>query len=94
MLCAWDGQQSRGQTVILNIDTAVGVITAGQEYEFDLIGETPDIARIDDTHYISVYKGSFDAGWAVLYDIDPPQNCSRISHLIYTSNVIFKSNQY
>jgi type II secretory pathway pseudopilin PulG len=72
VLCAWDGTQNLGVVAVLNVDAATGSIISDQTYEFDLVGETPDLKRIDNTHYIGAYKGDGADGWAILLDINPP----------------------
>lgn len=72
VLCAWDGTLSKGSVAILNVDAATGSVVTDQNYEFDVIGQTPDLHRIDDTHYLGVYKGSGGDGWVILFDINPP----------------------
>ena len=71
VLCAWDGFQSEGVVAILNVDAATGSVIPGPDYSFDTIGQTPDLRRIDDTHYLGVYKSSGGDGWGVIIDIRP-----------------------
>jgi type II secretory pathway pseudopilin PulG len=71
VLCAWDGFQNEGVAAILNVDAATGSVIPGPDYSFDTIGQTPDLHRIDDTHYLGVYKGQGGDGWGVIIDIRP-----------------------
>jgi hypothetical protein len=51
---------------------APSAISKHTPYEFDTAkGKHCKLARIDDTHYLCVYTGDGDDGWAVLLIVDP-----------------------
>jgi type II secretory pathway pseudopilin PulG len=70
-LCAYEGWGSDGWAVILTVDPITWMITKGTPFEFDTQkGETPALSKIDDTHYLCVYSGYRDDGWAVVLTVD------------------------
>ena len=70
-LCAYTGEQSDGFAVVLTVDTGTWNITAGTPLEYDTgNGETPALAQLDSTHYLCVYAGGNDDGWAVVLTVD------------------------
>ena len=70
-LCAYEGNRDDGWAVILTVDPITWMITKGTPFEFDPSrGETPALAKIDDTHYLCAYEGDRDDGWAVVLTVD------------------------
>ncbi|MFC1677319.1 Tfp pilus assembly protein FimT/FimU [Planctomycetota bacterium] len=70
-LCAYERDTSGGWAVILTVDLISWMITKGTNFEFDTeVGKTPALSKIDDTHYLCVYSGKNDDGWAVVLTVD------------------------
>jgi hypothetical protein len=47
-------------------------ITRGAERKYDALkGKEPDLVKIDDNHYLCVYRGPNDDGWATVLIVDP-----------------------
>ena len=66
-LCVYEGPDSDGWAVILNVDLATWSITAKAPVEFDAVnGKGPTVARIDETHFLCAYEGPDGDGWAVV----------------------------
>ena len=71
-LCAYRGWDSDGYAVVLTVNLTTWAITKGTSFEFDTQnGETHALSKIDDTHYLCVYEGEDDDGWAVILTVDP-----------------------
>jgi hypothetical protein len=57
----------------LVVDTDTWGITMATRFEYDPVsGATPALARIDERHYLSVYQGANNDGWAVILLLDAP----------------------
>jgi prepilin-type N-terminal cleavage/methylation domain-containing protein len=70
-LCAYEGAGTDGWAVVLTVDTSTWDITKGTAFEFDASnGETPALAKIDDTHYLCAYDGNGSDGWATVLTVD------------------------
>jgi len=61
-----------GYAVVLSVDVDALTITAGTPLAFDSqSGLTPALVKIDNTHYLCVYTGYQDDGWAVVLTVNP-----------------------
>ncbi|MBW8040624.1 MAG: hypothetical protein FVQ85_11545 [Planctomycetes bacterium] len=70
-ICAYTGLSSDGWAVVLTVNTDTWDITRGTAFEFDGDnGETPVLAKIDETHYLCAYTGDKSDGWAVVLTVD------------------------
>jgi len=70
-LCAYQGSGDHGWAVVLTVDTNNWTITSETAFEFDNSrGKYPTMAQIDTTHYLCVYEGPSDDGWAVVLTVD------------------------
>jgi regulation of enolase protein 1 (concanavalin A-like superfamily) len=72
-LCVYTGNTSEfsqhGWTTILNASSDDWSVTGGVPFEFDPVhGERPALVKIDNTHYLCVYDGPGDDGWAVVLE--------------------------
>ena len=57
----------------LVVDTDTWDISMATRFEYDSsTGRTPALARIDERHYLSVYQGDNNDGWAVILWLDAP----------------------
>ena len=66
-LCVYEGPDSDGWAVILNVDLATWSIIPKAPVEFDAVnGKGPTVARIDETHFLCAYEGPDGDGWAVV----------------------------
>ena len=66
-LCVYKGPSDDGWAVVAEVDTDAWTITRKSTHEFDnQKGATPVLAQIDSTHYLCVYEGYQDDGWAVV----------------------------
>ena len=74
-LCTYgmDGKKvdDGGWAVVLTVDTGDWSISKETPFEYDTAkGKTPALAQIDSTHYLCVYAGDGDDGWAVVLTVD------------------------
>ena len=70
-LCTYEGDKSNGWAVVLTVDTGNWTITKGTPFEFDTQkGMVPALSQIDAAHYLCVYQGDKDDGWAVVLTVD------------------------
>ena len=70
-LCAYTGNLSDGWATVLTVNTGTWAITQETPFEFDTSdGETPALAKIDDSHYLCAYSGYGNDGWAVVLTAD------------------------
>ncbi len=71
-LCVYKGPSDDGWAVVAEVDTDAWTITRKSTHEFDnQKGATPVLAQIDSTHYLCVYEGYQDDGWAVVLTVNP-----------------------
>ncbi len=73
-LCAYEGQtgSEHGAAVVLTVNPADWTITPGMH--FDFYGEAagaPELAKIDDTHYLCTYWAGSNEGRATVLTVDP-----------------------
>jgi prepilin-type N-terminal cleavage/methylation domain-containing protein len=70
-LCAYTGPDEDGWAVVLTIEPGSWTITKETPFEFAQVrGYKPDLAKIDDTHYLCAYSGPDEDGWAVVLNVD------------------------
>ena len=70
-LCAYEGDHGDGWATVLTVDTDTWAITKETPYKFDTKKcETPALAKIDYAHYLCVYEGDHDDGWATVLTVD------------------------
>ena len=70
-LCAYSGDGDDGWATVLTVDTGTCGISRGTPFEFDTEkGKTPDLVKIDTTHYLCAYAGDGDDGWATVLTVD------------------------
>ena len=64
---------SDGFATVLTVDTGTWAVTAVEKemaLEFDIDnGETPAIAKVDDSHYLCTYTGHSDYGFAGVFEV-------------------------
>ncbi len=69
-LCIYSGSGSDGFAIVLTIDSSDWSIKSGPKLEFDKsLGECTSIAKIDDWHYLCLYKDT--GGYAFVMTVDP-----------------------
>jgi len=72
-LCAYQGENDDGWVRILKVDTVNWTISEDDNLEFDQdTGKNPSLIQIDQTHYLCVYTGPGDDGWAVVLSTNSP----------------------
>jgi len=70
-LCAYSGPGENGKAVVLEVDTGTLTITKNPSFIFDPVkGERPDLAKIDDEHFLCAYGGPDNDGWAVVLNVN------------------------
>jgi len=70
-LCAYSGPGNDGLAVVLTVDTGTWDINRHTAHEFDSTnGQNPVLSQIDSTHYLCVYSGPGDDGWAVVLTVN------------------------
>ena len=68
-LCANTGLLQDGWVSILKVNTGDWTITEESTLEFDTTnGMVPELAKIDDSHFLCAYRGPNDYGYAVVLD--------------------------
>ncbi|MHC4158768.1 MAG: PilW family protein [Planctomycetota bacterium] len=73
-LCAYTGQRPSesdiGKAIVLTVDTQTDSVTAGTDFiHDDEEGVTPDLSKVDDSHFLCVYAGAFSDGFATILTI-------------------------
>jgi len=70
-ICAYSGPGDDGLTVVLTVDTDTWDISSQTVHEFDTTnGQNPVLSQIDSTHFLCVYSGPGDDGWAVVLTVN------------------------
>ena len=70
-LCAYEGEDGDGFASVLTVNTGNWTISSGEAVEFDTSNaELPVLAQIDSTHYLCVYEGKGNDGFAVVLTVD------------------------
>jgi len=71
-LCAYDGPDKDGWTVVLTVNTGNWSISRETAFEYDgTSGLTPDLVQIDPNDYLCAYVGPASAGYAATLTVDP-----------------------
>ena len=64
-LCAYSGQNYKGQAVVLTVDTGSWSLSQKPASQFDPVKcLSPSLCQIDVAHYLCAHSGSLDAGYA------------------------------
>jgi len=72
-LCAYEGDGDDGWAVVLTVNSGNWTITGGTPFEYDTTsGREPAVSKVDDTHYLCVYRGPGDDGYAVILGLTSP----------------------
>jgi len=70
-LCVYAGASWDGWAVVLVVDPVDWSLSKETDFEYNTTqGKTPALAQIDPTHYLCVYTGPDDDGWAVVLTVD------------------------
>jgi hypothetical protein len=74
-LCVYTGHTDSwardGWSVVLNVNLGDWTVSGGDPFEFDNVnGERPALEKIDKTHFLCVYDGPGNDGWAVVLRAD------------------------
>jgi len=70
-LCAYSGQTENGRATVLTVDTGTWAVTNGTSFLFDDgTCRTSALSRIDGTHYLCAYHGSWADGVATVLTVD------------------------
>ena len=73
-LLAYTGQRPSeadiGKAIVLTVDTETDTVTYGTAIiHDDEEGVTPDLSKVDDSHFLCTYEGTFDDGFATILTI-------------------------
>ena len=72
-VCVYEGKNSDAWANIFHVNLSNWKVTPGIAVEYDLQGgESPAMAQIDDSHFLCVYQGANNDGWAAILNTDPP----------------------
>ncbi len=70
-LCAYNGKNGDGWATVLIVNAGTWEITKETPFEFEADEcLTPDLAKIDDTHYLCAYSGKQSVGLAVVLTVN------------------------
>jgi len=70
-LCAYEGPDSDGWTVVLTVNPITWTLSKRTAFEYDTSkGKTPALEKIDDNHYLCAYEGNHDDGWATVLTVN------------------------
>ncbi|UCC22541.1 MAG: type II secretion system protein [Planctomycetota bacterium] len=70
-LCAYGVFGSVGMAQVFRADTQTDTVTCGPAYKHEPDkGKTPDLAKVDDTHFLCVYTGLTDDGFGVILTLE------------------------
>ncbi len=62
-----------GKAMVLTVDTQTDSVTKGTEYIHDnMTGVTPDLSKVDDSHYLCAYEGEWNDGFATILTVGSP----------------------
>jgi len=68
-ICAYQSSAGDGWAVVLVVNLIAWTISKQTPAEFDIIyAMSPDLAKIDERHYLCAYRGSGYDGWAVVLE--------------------------
>jgi hypothetical protein len=72
-LCVYQGKNSDAWANVLNVDLSTAKVTPAIQVEYDPIGgRAPALAQVNENHFLCVYQGANNDGWAVVINTDPP----------------------
>ena len=81
-LCAYLGDMYDGWACILTVNTSDWSVSAAGFFEFDTKdGQTPVLAKVDDTHFLCVYVGVQSDGFACILKHTPPTTLNKLGSL-------------
>ena len=70
-LCVYQDKFDDGIALVLTVDESTGEISAETPLEFEIKDcHTPVLSQVDTTHYLCVYEGSQNSGWAVILTVN------------------------
>jgi len=70
-LCVYQGKHDDGFAVVLTVNGTTGEVSAETPLEFDTRDcHTPALSQVDPTHYLCVYEGSQNDGYAVVLTVN------------------------
>lgn len=70
-LCVYEGLDSDGWAVVLNVDDSDWSISKNTPFEYDNSrGRMPSLSQIDSDHYLCAYQGPTKDGCAVILEVD------------------------
>ena len=73
-LCAYGVFSSVGMAQVFRADTQTDSVSAGPAYMHDPDkGKSPDLAKVDETHFLCVYTGLLDDGFATILSLGPEE---------------------
>jgi type II secretory pathway pseudopilin PulG len=68
--CVYEGSWSDGMATVLTVDTGTWNITAQMLFEYDISdGESPALAKVDDSHFLCSHEGDGDDGWSGVFEV-------------------------
>jgi uncharacterized protein YaiE (UPF0345 family)/competence protein ComGC len=87
-LCAYEGDRSDGWVCILAVNAGDWSVSAAGFFEFNTRdGQTPVLAKIDDTHFLCAYVGPGSDGFACILEYTPPATLNELDSLeFYTAD--------
>ncbi|MHC4485867.1 MAG: hypothetical protein ACYS4T_11765 [Planctomycetota bacterium] len=87
-LCAYEGDRGDGWACILTVNSGDWSVSAASFFEFDTRdGQTPVLAKIDDTHFLCAYVGVGSDGFACILEYTPPTTLNELDSLeFYTAD--------
>jgi hypothetical protein len=72
-LCAYEGPSADAFARTIQVAGGTQAITACARCEYDPErGKVPELVRVDDTHYIVLYQGPGNDGWAAILELRSP----------------------
>jgi len=72
-LCVYEGPNSDAWSNVLFLDVGSWRVTAGIPVEYDPAGgRSPATTQIDTNHFLCVYQGRNNDGWAAILNTEPP----------------------
>jgi len=72
-LCAYANTGTAVQALVLHaryVPYVLMNLTAGLAFPFDVGGTSPALSKIDDTHYLCGYTGTYQDGWSIVLTVD------------------------
>ena len=72
-VCVYEGKNSDAWANIFHVNLSNWKVTPGIAVEYDPQGgESPAMVQIDENHFLCVYQGANNDGWAAILNTDPP----------------------